>query len=50
MTDRDVDLFRRKWEYYYAYCEAGFLAKSLGDVIVTFAREGTMQIMEGVPI
>ncbi|KAI5212064.1 hypothetical protein E4T38_00739 [Aureobasidium subglaciale] len=31
MTDKDVDLFRRKWEYYFAYCEAGFVTKTLGD-------------------
>ncbi|KAI5201576.1 cyclopropane-fatty-acyl-phospholipid synthase [Aureobasidium subglaciale] len=29
MTDKDVDLFRRKWEYYFAYCEAGFVTKTL---------------------
>ena len=50
MTDGDVRLFRRKWEYYYTYCEAGFLCKSLGDVIITFGREGTLQMMDGVPL
>lgn len=50
MSESDVQLFKRKWEYYYTYCEAGFLAKSLGDVIITFAREGALEIMEDVPI
>ncbi|PNS18662.1 hypothetical protein CAC42_5201 [Sphaceloma murrayae] len=50
MSESDVQLFKRKWEYYYTYCEAGFLVKSLGDVIVTFAREGALEIMEDVPI
>merc|ERR1712230_247456 len=35
MTESDVELFRRKWEYYFTYCEAGFKTKTLGDVIIT---------------
>lgn len=50
MTESDVLLFKRKWEYYYTYCEAGFLCKSLGDIIVTFGREGTLQMMDQVPL
>jgi len=50
MTEADVKLFRRKWEYYFTYCEAGFVTKSLGDVIVTFGREGAVQMMDDVPI
>ncbi|KAF4555460.1 Mycolic acid cyclopropane synthetase-like protein 1 [Elsinoe fawcettii] len=50
MSESDVQLFKRKWEYYFTYCEAGFLQKSLGDVIITFAREGALEIMEDVPL
>ncbi|KAI4720835.1 cyclopropane-fatty-acyl-phospholipid synthase [Aureobasidium sp. EXF-10727] len=50
MTEKDVDLFRRKWEYYFAYCEAGFVTKTLGDVIFTVGREGSVEMMEDVPI
>jgi cyclopropane-fatty-acyl-phospholipid synthase len=50
MTDKDVDLFRRKWEYYFAYCEAGFVTKTLGDVIFTIGREGSVEMMEDVPV
>lgn len=50
MTEKDVDLFRRKWEYYFAYCEAGFVTKTLGDVIFTVGREGAVEMMEDVPI
>ncbi|GME50006.1 Cyclopropane-fatty-acyl-phospholipid/mycolic acid synthase [Neofusicoccum parvum] len=35
MGKKDVETFRRKWEYYFTYCEAGFRAKTLGDVIIT---------------
>ncbi|KAG8627684.1 hypothetical protein KVT40_003557 [Elsinoe batatas] len=50
MSENDVQLFKRKWEYYFTYCEAGFLQKSLGDVIITFAREGALEVMEDVPL
>jgi len=50
MTKSDVNLFKRKWEYYFTYCEAGFATKSLGDVIITVGREGAMEMMEDVPV
>lgn len=50
MTKRDAETFRRKWEYYFTYCEAGFATKTLGDVIITAAREGAMEMLEDVPL
>lgn len=50
MTEGDVELFRRKWEYYFTYCEAGFREGVLGDVIMTVAREGTRECGEDVPM
>ena len=50
MTKADVELFRRKWEYYYTYCEAGFATKTLGDVIITVGREGAVEMLEDVPL
>lgn len=50
MTKADVETFRRKWEYYFAYCEAGFRTKTLGDVIITVGREGAVEMMETVPL
>ena len=50
MSEEDVDLFRRKWEYYFSYCEAGFATKTLGDVIMTIGREGAVGMMEDVPL
>jgi len=50
MSEEDVETFRRKWEYYFAYCEAGFATKTLGDVILTLGREGAVQMMEDVPL
>lgn len=37
-------------QYYFTYCEAGFNTKTLGDVIITAAREGAMETMEEVPL
>jgi cyclopropane-fatty-acyl-phospholipid synthase len=50
MSDEDVEVFKRKWEYYYSYCEAGFATKTLGDVIITVGREGAVGMMEDVPL
>lgn len=48
MSKKDVELFRRKWEYYFTYCEAGFRTATLGDVIITASREGTTLLAEDV--
>ena len=45
-----VEVFRRKWEYYFAYCEGAFRTGTLGDVVVTLAREGTGSLLEDVPL
>ncbi|KAK3485801.1 cyclopropane-fatty-acyl-phospholipid synthase [Neurospora hispaniola] len=50
MTKTDVEVFKRKWEYYFSYSEAGFLTKTLGDVIITVGREGALELMEGIPL
>ncbi|KXL49264.1 hypothetical protein M433DRAFT_62394 [Acidomyces richmondensis BFW] len=50
MSEEDVQVFRRKWEYYFEYCEAGFATKTLGDVILTVGREGAREMMEDVPL
>ncbi len=50
MDAHEMEVFRRKWEYYFAYCEAGFASKTLGDVIIIVGREGAMELMEGIPL
>jgi cyclopropane-fatty-acyl-phospholipid synthase len=37
-------------QYYFTYCEAGFITKTLGDVIITVGREGALELMEGIPL
>ena len=46
INQEDSLIFKRKWEYYYSYCEAGFATKTLGDVIVTTARECTTALLK----
>jgi cyclopropane-fatty-acyl-phospholipid synthase len=50
MNKADVEVFRRKWEYYFTYCEAGFATKTLGDHIITVSREGSVEMLEDVPL
>ncbi|KAK6447864.1 cyclopropane-fatty-acyl-phospholipid synthase [Trichoderma asperellum] len=50
MTKEAIQVFRRKWEYYFSYSEAGFLTKTLGDVIITVAREGSSELMDRIPL
>jgi cyclopropane-fatty-acyl-phospholipid synthase len=46
----DIGLFRRKWEYYFCYCEAGFATKTLGDVSITVGREGATELIDDIPM
>ncbi|KAI4628266.1 hypothetical protein J4E80_002404 [Alternaria sp. BMP 0032] len=50
MDNEGAEIFKRKWDYYFRYSEAGFSTKTLGDVIITVGREGAMQMMEDVPL
>lgn len=50
MDDEGAEIFKRKWDYYFRYSEAGFSTKTLGDVIITVGREGAVQMMEHVPL
>lgn len=50
MDDEGAEVFKRKWDYYFRYSEAGFSTKTLGDVIITVGREGATQMMEDVPL
>ncbi|KAH8728625.1 Mycolic acid cyclopropane synthetase-domain-containing protein [Phaeosphaeriaceae sp. PMI808] len=50
MDNESTEIFKRKWDYYFRYSEAGFCTKTLGDVIITVGREGAIQMMENVPL
>ncbi|ROV95219.1 hypothetical protein VMCG_08544 [Cytospora schulzeri] len=46
MTTAEIKVFRKKWEYYFCYCEAGFNTKALGDVAITVGRENCVALLE----
>ncbi|KAF4987131.1 hypothetical protein FDECE_15575 [Fusarium decemcellulare] len=50
ISDESIQVFRRKWEYYFSYCEAGFLTRTLSDVIITVGRTGAVELMDNVPL
>ncbi|KAH9820281.1 Mycolic acid cyclopropane synthetase-domain-containing protein [Melampsora americana] len=39
-----IEVFRRKWTYYFSYCAAGFALRVLGDHIFTLTREGNLSL------
>jgi cyclopropane-fatty-acyl-phospholipid synthase len=41
--------FLRMWNYYFAYCEAGFATRTLGTIQVVLARPCTLELSEGIP-
>ncbi|KAL1921576.1 uncharacterized protein VTP21DRAFT_11292 [Calcarisporiella thermophila] len=46
----ELEVFRRKWEYYFAYCEGGYRAGTLGVHWLVFKRESDAQFVQGVPL
>ncbi|TPX58251.1 hypothetical protein PhCBS80983_g03279 [Powellomyces hirtus] len=50
LEDRYDAVFQRKWEFYFAYCEAGFATRTLGNVQVRFSRIANEDLLEGVPL
>ncbi|KAI8821449.1 Mycolic acid cyclopropane synthetase-domain-containing protein [Fimicolochytrium jonesii] len=42
--------FKRKWEFYFAFCEAGFATRTLGDIQVRFTRCENVDLLEGIPL
>jgi cyclopropane-fatty-acyl-phospholipid synthase len=50
MDEETAEVFKRKWDYYFRYCEAGFATKTLGDIILTVCREGATEMLEDVPL
>jgi len=44
------DRFQRMWEYYFCYCEAGFVTRTLGDVQLVLTRAGNQNLNEGIPL
>ncbi|CAG8505423.1 10769_t:CDS:2 [Dentiscutata erythropus] len=50
MKNDEIEIFKRKWEFYFAYCEGGFVCRILGNVQVVITREGNEAFLEGIPL
>jgi len=48
MRDRTVERFIRKWDYYFAYCEAAFEERHIGDLQLVLAK-GAARGLIGMP-
>ena len=48
LSNEDCLVFKRKFEFYFSYCMAGFSNKILGDHILVIARENTTALIEGL--
>ncbi|KAA8573408.1 hypothetical protein EYC84_004994 [Monilinia fructicola] len=46
----DLEAFRRRWIYYFSYCEAGFRAGILGDHVITARRPQVLSPSGVVPL
>ncbi|KAJ7149052.1 S-adenosyl-L-methionine-dependent methyltransferase [Mycena crocata] len=44
LSDEEVEIFRRKWIYYFAYSEAGFALNNLSDSMVVVTREANLNL------
>ncbi|TPX67654.1 hypothetical protein SpCBS45565_g03614 [Spizellomyces sp. 'palustris'] len=43
-------VFKRKWEFYFAYCEAGFATRTLGNVQLRLTRCNNTDLLHGIPL
>lgn len=44
LEERDLEIFRRKWMYYFAYSEAGFALRSISDSVFVLTREANLRV------
>ncbi|KZV97474.1 cyclopropane-fatty-acyl-phospholipid synthase [Exidia glandulosa HHB12029] len=49
-NDAAMEFFKRRWEYYFSYCESGFRTGLIGDIIVTASHDGAQELLRGVPL
>ncbi|KAH7322375.1 methoxy mycolic acid synthase [Stachybotrys elegans] len=46
----EMEQFKRKFVFYFAMCEAGFKTKTLGNALITFAREGAIETLDDIEL
>ncbi|KAF2186649.1 cyclopropane-fatty-acyl-phospholipid synthase [Zopfia rhizophila CBS 207.26] len=50
LSETDLEAFRRRWKYYFLYCEAGFRAGILGDHVISAVRRPMPELPPEVPL
>ncbi|KAF2263054.1 cyclopropane-fatty-acyl-phospholipid synthase [Lojkania enalia] len=50
LKETELEAFRRRWEYYFKYCEVGFRAGVLGDHVVSAVRRPMPEFPNDVPL
>ncbi|KFA49991.1 hypothetical protein S40293_05951 [Stachybotrys chartarum IBT 40293] len=50
MSSFALEQFKRKFIFYFAMCEAGFRTKTLGNSLITWAREGSVETLEQIEL
>ncbi|EJT98545.1 cyclopropane-fatty-acyl-phospholipid synthase [Dacryopinax primogenitus] len=44
VSNEEVETFKRKWVYYFTFCEALFATRSIGCHVISFTREGNVEL------
>lgn len=42
--EREIQIFKKKWLYYFIYCEVGFTERVIGNHILSFTRSGNKSL------
>lgn len=44
------EVFKRKWEYYFCYCRAGFATRTLGDIQMRLTKINNQTLVKDIPM
>jgi cyclopropane-fatty-acyl-phospholipid synthase len=44
------EVFKRKWEFYFAFCQVGFAIRTLGVLQIRFTRVNNQNLLKGIPL
>ncbi|KAJ3012498.1 hypothetical protein HKX48_006255 [Thoreauomyces humboldtii] len=50
LTEKYDRVFKRRFSFYFAYCEAGFRTRTLGTCQLKFSRVGNRDLLDGIPM
>ncbi|KUJ23259.1 cyclopropane-fatty-acyl-phospholipid synthase [Mollisia scopiformis] len=50
VTEQEVEAWRRRWIYYFSYCEAAFRSGVIGDQVIVARRRPAPEEADGIPM